>query len=144
MSLPTIFEICEPRADVIRGTIQESDFAADLKQVITGEASEETRNPTLSFANTHPTQGLKNLLLNVCRRLSGHGGEVSSIFRLHTQYGGGKTHALIALTHAANGMQGAGTVSEFLDPALVPRHRVRIAAFDGENADPAFRPAHGC
>jgi hypothetical protein len=38
MSLPTIFEICEPRADVIRGTIQESDFAADLKQVITGEA----------------------------------------------------------------------------------------------------------
>ncbi|MBL8658839.1 MAG: ATP-binding protein [Rhodospirillales bacterium] len=137
MSLPTIFEICEPRDDVVRGTIQESDFAADLKQVITGEAPEETKNSALFFANTHPTQGLKNLLLNVCRRLSGHGGEVSSIFRLHTQYGGGKTHALIALTHAANGMQGVGNVAEFLDPGLVPHHRVRIAAFDGENADPA-------
>lgn len=137
MRLPTIFEICEPRDDVVQGTIQESDFAADLKQVITGEAPEETKNPALFFANTHPTQGLKNLLLNVCRRLSGHGGEVSSIFRLHTQYGGGKTHALIALTHAAHGMQGVGNVAEFLEPSLVPHHRVRIAAFDGENADPA-------
>jgi len=37
MALPTIFQICEPRDDVIRGTIQDPDFAADLKQVITGE-----------------------------------------------------------------------------------------------------------
>jgi len=26
---------------------------------------------------------------------------------------------------------------EFIDPALVPKSRVRVAAFDGENADPA-------
>lgn len=42
MSLPTIFEVCEPRDDVIRGAIQESDFAADLEQVITGEAPVST------------------------------------------------------------------------------------------------------
>lgn len=137
MALATIFDVCQPRDDVVRGTIQESDFAADLKQVITGEAPEEIKNPALFYANTHPTQGLRNLLQNVCRRLRGQGGEVSSIFRLHTQYGGGKTHALIALTHAANGMQGVGNVAEFVDAALVPQHRVRIAAFDGENADPA-------
>jgi len=138
MSLPSIFDICEPRDDVIRGSVQEADFAADLAQVLRGDdAPEEIRSPGLFFANTHPTQGLKNLLRNVCLRLSEQGGEVSSIFRLHTQYGGGKTHALIALTHAANGMQGVANVDEFVDPAIVPRTRVRIAAFDGENADPA-------
>ncbi len=52
MALPTIFEICEPRNDAVRGTIQELDFAADLKQVIPGEAPEETKNPALIFANT--------------------------------------------------------------------------------------------
>jgi hypothetical protein len=137
MSLPTIFDLCQPRDDVVRGAIQEADFAADLAQVLRGEAPDETKIPAQFFANTHPTQGLKNLLHNVCLRLAGRGGEVSSLFRLHTQYGGGKTHALIALTHAANGMQGVGNIDEFVDPAIVPRGRVRVAAFDGENADPA-------
>ncbi len=143
MLLPTIFEICEPRDDVVRGAIQEADFAADLAQVLRGEAPNETMFPAQFFANTHPTQGLKNLLRNVCLRLAGGGGEVSSIFRLHTQYGGGKTHALIALTHAANGMEGVGAIDEFVDPAIVPHGRVRIAAFDGENADPASGRAMG-
>ena len=34
-------------------------------------------------------------------------------------------------------MDGVGNVAEFVDPALVPAPGVRIAAFDGENADPA-------
>ena len=42
----------------------------------------------LFFANTYPARGLKNLLANVCRRLTGAGGEVASIFRLDTSYGG--------------------------------------------------------
>ena len=73
----------------------------------------------------------------MCGRLTGTGDEVASIFRLDTSYGGGKTHGLIALVHAANGMQGITNVSEFIDPALVPTKKVRVAAFDGENADPA-------
>jgi predicted AAA+ superfamily ATPase len=36
---------------------------------------------------------MKELLKAVCLRLSGKGGEVSSIIRLGTQYGGGKTHS---------------------------------------------------
>jgi predicted AAA+ superfamily ATPase len=80
---------------------------------------------------------LKNLLANVCARLSGSGGEVAAIFRLDTSYGGGKTHGLIALTHAAQGMKGVANIGEFVDPALVPSSHVRVAAFDGENADPA-------
>ena len=68
---------------------------------------------------------------------------ISSIFRLDTSYGGGKTHGLIALAHAASGMQGVPNVEEFLDPELVPKDRVRLASFDGENADPANGRAMG-
>ena len=57
------------------------------------------------FANTYPTRGLKNLLANVCRRLTGAEGEVASVFRLDTSYDGGKSHGLIALCHAARGMR---------------------------------------
>ncbi len=137
MTTPTIFELCRPREDVLAGTITEADFAADLARVITGGGSPEYGDPALFFANTYPTRGLKNLLASVCRRLSGAGGEVAAIFRLDTSYGGGKTHGLIALAHAARGMEGVGNAAEFVDPALLPAGPVRVAAFDGENADPA-------
>ena len=133
---PRIFDLCGPRADVLAGTISESDFAADLAQVIRGNAPEEYRDADRFFDNTYPTRGLKNLLSNVCRRLSGAGGEAASIFRLDTQFGGGKTHGLIALVHAARGAGSVKNIGEFIDPALLPQKPVRIAAFDGENADP--------
>ena len=143
MTIPTIFETCRPRADVLEGSVAEADFAADLAQVIIGGGNEAYRNPARFFANTYPTRGLKNLLANVCRRLTGAGGEVAAIFRLDTSYGGGKTHGLIALTHAARGMNGVSGVEEFVDPSLLPEGNVRIAAFDGENADPANGRAMG-
>lgn len=137
MSLPTVFDVCEPRPDVLNGAITESDFAADLADVLRGTATEEYTDPARFFENTYPTRGLKNLLASVCRRLSGTGGEAAAIFRLDTQYGGGKTHALVALVHAARGMVGVRNVAEFIDPALLPQGSVRVAAYDGENTDPA-------
>src|ERR1035437_5575605 len=137
MSLPTVFDTCEPREDVLKGTIADADFAADLAKVIRGIASDDYQKPDRFFSNTYPTEGLKNLLRNVLARLTGEGSAAAAIFRLDTSYGGGKTHALIALTHAANGMKGVANVAEFLDPKLVPSVKIRIAAFDGENADPA-------
>ena len=137
MTIPTIFETCRPRADVLTGAITEADFAADLAQVIVDKGNEEYLDPGRFFANTYPTRGLKNLLANVCRRLAEAGGEVASIFRLDTSYGGGKTHGLIALAHAARGLQSVSNVQEFVDPSLLPQSHVRIAAFDGANADPA-------
>ena len=75
MTIPTLFETCRPRADVLKGAITESDFAADLAQVIikTGSGNAEYRDPVRFFANTYPTRGLKNLVANVCRRLTGAG-----------------------------------------------------------------------
>ena len=140
---PSIFDLCQPRPDVLAGRVADADFAADLASVIDGKASAEYSEPARFFANTYPTRGLRDLLANVCRRLSGVGGEAAAIFRLDTTYGGGKTHGLIALVHAASGMKGVADVGEFVEPDLLPAGGVRIAAFDGENADPANGRAMG-
>ncbi len=70
MALPTVYDICVPREDVLQGSITESDFAADLAQVLRGDAPEEYTDPVKFFANTYPTRGLKALLVNVCHRLN--------------------------------------------------------------------------
>jgi predicted AAA+ superfamily ATPase len=137
MTVPSIFNLCKPRDDVAKGTISDSDYAANLANVLTGRASHDYTDPQTFFTNTYPTEGLKELLVNVCGRLSGRGESVSAVFTLDTSFGGGKTHGLIALVHAAAGMRGVTNIAEFLDPTLVPNGRVRVAAFDGENADPA-------
>ncbi len=143
MSTPTIFETCRPRGDVLSGAVADADFAADLASVVAGPGDTAYGEPARFFADTYPTRGLRDLLANVCRRLSGAGGEVAAIFRLDTAYGGGKTHGLIALTHAARGFEGVSNIAEFVDKDLVPSGQVRIAAFDGENADPANGRAMG-
>lgn len=135
--LDNLFAICTPRADVQQGALRESDFAADLSQVLRGDAPDEYTKPELFFANTFPTKGLKNALKLVALRVLGRPEQVGAIFRLDTQFGGGKTHTLIGLAHAMNGLKGVPNANEFLEPALRPATPIRIAAFDGENADPA-------
>jgi len=133
----TIFEAAVPRDDVRTGAIADGDFAARLADAVRGSGSADYAKPELFFANTYPTAGLKELLDQVCRRLSGAEGSVASVFRLDTSFGGGKTHALIALVHAARGMIGVAGRGEFLDEELLPASPAKIAAFDGTDADPA-------
>lgn len=135
LKIHTVFDLCTPRREVRGGRVAEADFAADLAAVLSGKAPADYLEPARFFENTHPTRGLKRLLEHVCRRLSGAGGEAAAIFRLDTSFGGGKTHGLIALTHAARHPE--AVPDEFLDPALRPGGSVRLAAFDGENAEPA-------
>lgn len=137
MALHSVFDLCQPRSDVVSGGLSESDYAASLASVLSGHASKDYSDAGTFFTNTFPTEGLKELLANVCGRLSGKGASTSAVFRLDTSFGGGKTHGLIALVHAASGMKGVSDISEFLSPNLLPSGRVRIAAFDGENCDPA-------
>ena len=136
-SLRTIYETCRPRADVEAGTTKDEQFAADLAQVVNQSAPKEYLDPAVFFRHSFPTRGMRELLKAVLTRLSGQGGEIASIIRLDTQYGGGKTHGLIALVHAVRGMKGVEHIEEFVDPALLPRGPVRVAALDGENSDPA-------
>jgi len=45
------------------------------RQVVTGKGSAEYVDAARFFVNTYPTRGLRNLLADVCRRLSGARGE---------------------------------------------------------------------
>jgi predicted AAA+ superfamily ATPase len=63
--MKTIFDICTPREDVRTGVIKESDFAADLAQVLNGTAPPQYADAATFFANTYPTKGLRSLLMNV-------------------------------------------------------------------------------
>jgi predicted AAA+ superfamily ATPase len=87
------------------------------------------------FEFSYPTKERRTLLTQVCYRLSGDPRQVSSIFRLHTSFGGGKTHGLIALVHAVSSGTNVPNIAEFVDPAILPKGVVKVAGFEGENAD---------
>lgn len=96
-------DIITPHADVAQGNFEQAEFAADLFEVLNGNAEPEYQDPKEFFARTYITQGLRDLLVGAARRLSGGGGD--PIIELQTNFGGGKTHSLIALYHLASGVQ---------------------------------------
>jgi uncharacterized protein len=46
-------EIAIPHADVLKGTFQQSEFAADITAVHSGKAPREYQNATAFFERTH-------------------------------------------------------------------------------------------
>ena len=94
-------EVVTPHADVASGKYQQAEFAADLWQVHIGEGSDEYRQPEEFFRRTYLTESLKGLLVGGIRRLTGQGGD--PVVQLQTNFGGGKTHSMLALYHLAAG-----------------------------------------
>lgn len=94
-------EVVTPHKDVASGRYQQAEFAADLWQVHLGEGTDEYRKPTEFFRRTFLTQSLKDLLVGAMRRLSGQGGD--PVVQLQTNFGGGKTHSMLALYHLFSG-----------------------------------------
>jgi predicted AAA+ superfamily ATPase len=94
-------EVVTPHADVASGRYQQAEFAADLWQVHLGEGSEEYRKPEEFFRRTYLTESLKRLLVGGVQRLSGTGGD--PVVQLQTNFGGGKTHSMLALYHLFSG-----------------------------------------
>ena len=94
-------EVVEPHQDVATGEFQQAEFAADLGKVHAGSAPSEYQNPQEFFSRTYLTEGLGTLLAGAARRLSGAGGD--PVVDLQTNFGGGKTHAMLALYHMAGG-----------------------------------------
>lgn len=94
-------EIVTPHKDVASGKYQQAEFAADLWQVHINEGTEEYRNPVEFFRRTYLTESLKGLLVNGIQRLSGSGGD--PVVQLQTNFGGGKTHSMLALYHLFSG-----------------------------------------
>jgi predicted AAA+ superfamily ATPase len=94
-------EVVEPHQDVATGEFQQAEFAADLAKVHNGSAPSEYRDPKDFFARTYLTEGLSNLLIGAAKRLSGKGGD--PVVELQTNFGGGKTHSMLALYHMVGG-----------------------------------------
>ncbi|HID71466.1 MAG TPA: ATP-binding protein, partial [Thermoplasmata archaeon] len=88
-----------PHKDIREGKLTMDVFAADLWQVVKGTAPPEYQDNDLFFSKTYPTKGLKNILDRARSRLEGKSGD--AVIQLQTPFGGGKTHALIALYHKA-------------------------------------------
>ncbi len=95
-------EIATPHADVASGRYQQAEFAADLWQVHLGQGSDEYRKPQEFFRRTFLTESLKRLLVGAVQRLSGKGGD--PVVQLQTNFGGGKTHSMLALYHLFSGV----------------------------------------
>lgn len=107
-------EVITPHPDVHSGRYQQAEFAADLGQVHRNEGSDEYRDPVQFFQRTYITQGLKTLLSGALQRLSGSGGD--PVVELQTNFGGGKTHSMIALYHFFSGTD-AGKLRD-IEPVL--------------------------
>jgi predicted AAA+ superfamily ATPase len=93
-------EIAIPHRDVLEGTFQQSEFAADITAVQTGKAPREYQEPIAFFERTFITEGMRLLLMQVAQRLAGKGGE--PVIQLQTAFGGGKTHTMLAVYHLAS------------------------------------------
>lgn len=94
-------EVVTPHKDVASGKYQQAEFAADLWQVHLGEGTDEYRDPGEFFRRTFLTESLKRLLTGAVERIAGQGGD--PVVQLQTNFGGGKTHSMLALYHLFSG-----------------------------------------
>jgi hypothetical protein len=96
-------EVLSPHDDVATGNFQAAEFAADLFKVsATDDASEDYAEPVQFFARTYLTEGLKDLIQRSVARLGGDPNALP-VINLQTNFGGGKTHSMLALWHLASG-----------------------------------------
>jgi predicted AAA+ superfamily ATPase len=95
-------EVVTPHKDVASGRYQQAEFAADLWQVRLGEGTAEYRDPVEFFRRTYLTESLKRMLVGAVRRLTGEGAD--PVVQLQTNFGGGKTHSMLALYHLFSGI----------------------------------------
>lgn len=95
--MKTWLEIATPHDDIRDGSFDESLFAADLGLVAAGRGPKDYLDPELFAQKTFLTENLKAALIEVGDRLSGE--DVAAVFRMQTEFGGGKTHTLLAAYH---------------------------------------------
>ena len=131
MVLASWWQVTTPHKDIKEGKMSEAIFAADLGDVVYAKAPLEYKDASTFFQKTYLTQGLKNLLENVLSRLGG--GKGDPVIQLQTPFGGGKTHALLALYHIIKNrkdIEHLQAISEF--PKV---KNAKVAVFVGTHAD---------
>jgi predicted AAA+ superfamily ATPase len=145
MSLKPWREIIVPHPDVLNGTFQQSEFAADITAVRSGKATPEYGEAKAFFERTYITEGMARLLTQVSQRLNAKGGE--PVIQLQTAFGGGKTHTLLAVYHLASRRCPLGELAGI--PALLDRTglmdvpQANVAVLDGTAHAPGQAWTHG-
>ena len=138
-------EIIVPHVDVLNGTFQQSEFAADLTAVRSGKATPEYGDAKAFYERTFITEGMGRLLSQVAQRLNGKGGE--PVIQLQTAFGGGKTHTMLAVYHLASRQCPLGELAGI--PALLDHvglmdvPQAQIAVLDGTAHAPGQPWKHG-
>ena len=101
-ALPPWRHLATPHEDVASGKYRQAEFAADLWQVHLKQGSTEYVDPVEFFSRTFLTDSLTELLVCGLQRLAGRGGD--PVVQLQTNFGGGKTHSMLALYHLFSGI----------------------------------------
>jgi predicted AAA+ superfamily ATPase len=141
--------------DVESGSTAVAAYAIDLGALVAGDPRIPRiyRQPRDFFAATYLTSGMRRLLGDVLDGLAGGTGD--RVLQLRSPFGGGKSHTLAALYHAANDHAAlAGSViRRVTDPlraegveiqrSLPDPGAVRVAVFDGEKFDVLGRQVDG-
>ena len=119
--------------DVVSKDFSEDMFALDLGPLSDGNKNVPAvyRNAEQFFRASYLTNGLRSLLTDVLSRLSG--GTGNRVLKLVTPFGGGKSHTLAALLHAARSRKALDVIPEGQTLPLVSN--VRTAVFDGQFFD---------
>ncbi len=137
-------EVVSPHKDVASGRYQQAEFAADLWQVHLGEGTDEYRKPVEFFRRTYLTESLRRLLVGAVERISGAGGD--PVVQLQTNFGGGKTHSMLALYHLFSGtppgeLAGVDGVMEAAGVAALPTaKRVVLVGNKISPGNPSSKP----
>ncbi len=95
-------ELVRLHPDVEAGELTEAMFAIDLGAVAAGDPNVPivNRDPEAFFRATYLTADLRRILQEVLASLAGKAG-YNRVLKLRTPFGGGKSHTLAALLHAA-------------------------------------------
>jgi hypothetical protein len=120
--------------DVEAGALTEAVFAIDLGAIAAADPGVPVvyRDPEEFFRATYLTADLRKLLEEVLASLAGKPG-YNRVLKLRTPFGGGKSHTLAALYHAARKPSALDLIPE---ARHFPRPRdVAVAVFDGEKFD---------
>src|SRR5437879_5195129 len=126
-------QVVQVHPDVDSENFSEDICALDLGPLADGAKSVPAvyRDAEHFFRVSYPTKGLRSLLEDVLSRLTG--GTGNRILKLLTPFGGGKSHTLASLFHAARNRKALDVLPEthgFARPA-----NVRTAVFDGQFFD---------
>ena len=116
--------------DVLSETFSEDIFALDLGPLADGNPNVPAvyRDPEQFFRASYLTNGLRSLLQDVLSRLSGGAG--NRVLKLITPFGGGKSHTLASLFHAARRRDALDVIPE--GKPLPKPGKVNVAVFDGQ------------